>query len=208
MHQYSCRTGELATSDLVPGSPCRPDRLAGTPSRRSLHGIAAAIAVALVVSSCSGSAETSPAPTLPAPSPDTSVPPLGTEVDSRYFASLDASILVTATGYPLYVFGGDLRGGATCGAPCTTEWSPLELSTHSKPQAGSGVNPLLLGSVPHGVGSWIATYNDDPLYVYITDVRLGSGSTVAAGEGLYHGGYWYVMRADGAPIVRQVRPQE
>ena len=51
----------------------------------------------------------------------------------------------------------------------------------------------------------VVTYNGWPLYAYISDTTAG----VAVGQGLnLNGGYWYVIRPDGQPIVPAGDPPE
>lgn len=191
---------------------------ARVPSART--GLAAwavlAASAALLAAGCSPS-DTSAAPTsIPAPTstalPTSTLPATSTSdqsrVDSAYVPALGATVLVDSSGYPLYVFAPDNGKKVTCTGACAAVWPPLKLPSGSEPSAGSGVDAHLLGSDPDPAGGSVITYNGWPLYTYTTDLKLGMGSTVAEGEGLdLNGGYWYVMRANGSPIVHRVPPK-
>jgi predicted lipoprotein with Yx(FWY)xxD motif len=65
------------------------------------------------------------------------------------------------------------------------------------PQAGSGVNQALLGTVKRADGTEQLTYNGHPLYYFVGDASTG----VAKGQGSKaFGASWYVVSASGAKI--------
>ncbi len=145
--------------------------------------------------------------TVPAPA-RTTVPAAGlSRIDSAYLGAVGAVILVDSSGYPLYVFAPDERKRVTCTGPCAATWPPLKLAPGATPSAGPGVTPALLASIADPGGGRVVTYNGWPLYTYTTDRKLGLRSGIATGEGLdLNGGYWYLIRADGQPVVHQVPP--
>jgi predicted lipoprotein with Yx(FWY)xxD motif len=146
--------------------------------------------------------------TVPAPAPTTVAPGLS-RINSAYLATVQATILVDSSGYPLYVFAPDHRQRVTCTGSCAASWPPLKLAPGTAPSAGPGVNAALLGSTEDPDGGRVVTYNDWPLYTDTTDRKLGLKSAIATGEGLdLNGGDWYVIRADGQPVVRPIPPKE
>jgi predicted lipoprotein with Yx(FWY)xxD motif len=124
-------------------------------------------------------------------------------VDSAYLAQVKGTILVDSSGYPLYVFAPDKQRAVTCTGPCAAVWPPLKSTSSASPVAGPGVEAKLLGLDADPGGGQVVTYNGWPLYRYQVDSEVGAGSAVASGQGLnLNGGYWYVMLASGAPVVR------
>jgi predicted lipoprotein with Yx(FWY)xxD motif len=106
------------------------------------------------------------------------------------------------------VFAPDRQQRVTCTGGCAAIWPPLKLAPGAAPSAGPGVNQELLGSTADPGGGQVVTYNDWPLYTYTTDRKLGLKSTVATGEGLdLNGGYWYLIRTNGQPVVHPVPPK-
>lgn len=107
-------------------------------------------------------------------------------------------ILVDANGYTLYTFPPDNRQVVSCTDVCQGSWPPVHLTADVAPQAGGGVNPALLGSLPDPSGGRVATYNGWPLYTYAGDVKPGELN----GQGLnLNGDEWYVIGTDGVVIV-------
>jgi predicted lipoprotein with Yx(FWY)xxD motif len=170
----------------------------------------ALLIAALALTSCNGlSSETGPAP--PTATPATPGPSAGqagnrqVHVDRAYIASLNADILVDGAGHPLYVFAPDNHARVTCTGTCTGVWPPLKIPAGATPLPGPGVSTKLLGTDPDPDGGKVATYNHWPLYTYQTDIELGPYSHTAAGQGLkLNGGYWYVIRPSGAPIIQHI----
>lgn len=106
------------------------------------------------------------------------------------------SVLTTAAGETLYVFAPDARHSVTCHDECAGTWPPLFTETGQTATAGSGVQAGLIGADADGSHP-VATYAGWPLYRYVADA---TGS--ASGQAIdLNGGYWYVMRADGTPVV-------
>ncbi len=68
---------------------------------------------------------------------------------------------------------------------CLTAWPPL--LTSGDPRADDGVTASKLGTITRDDGSLQVTYNDLPLYYYITDVQPGDTTGQAVG------GVWYVV---------------
>jgi predicted lipoprotein with Yx(FWY)xxD motif len=107
-------------------------------------------------------------------------------------------VLVDSHGKALYMFPPDHRRAVTCTGPCAGSWPPLRLAKQTTPSAGPGVHADLLGSDPDPDGGRVLTYNGWPLYTYVADLT----SRQAVGQALnLNGGYWYVLRASGQPVV-------
>ena len=107
-------------------------------------------------------------------------------------------VLTDSAGLALYIFQPDHRQRATCTGSCAAIWPPVLLSPNQHATAGTDVQPSLLGTDPYTGNRSVVKYNGWPLYTYISDTTAG----VAVGQGLnLNGGYWYVIRPDGLPIV-------
>jgi predicted lipoprotein with Yx(FWY)xxD motif len=128
-------------------------------------------------------------------------------VGSANLAQVKGTILVDSSGYPLYVFAPDRQRAVTCTGPCAVVWPPLKSASSESPVAGPGVDAKLLGLDADPAGGQVVTYNGWPLYTYRVDSEVGAGSALASGQGLnLNGGYWYVILASGAPVVRPRSP--
>jgi predicted lipoprotein with Yx(FWY)xxD motif len=184
------------------------------PTRRSRgHSPIVAVLVAVTLAGCSPSASDSAPPSAPSGMPPTTAVPTAApeptpRVDGAYVSPPGATVLVDSAGYPLYIFASDQRQRVTCTRACAEHWPPLKLPAGAQPAAGPGVNPALLASVNNPDGGRIITYNGWPLYTNSTDLKLGLGSAIAAGQGLdIDGGYWYLIRTDGNPIIHRLPPK-
>jgi predicted lipoprotein with Yx(FWY)xxD motif len=94
----------------------------------------------------------------------------------------------------LYTFGADHGTASACYGVCASAWPPL-LSKGSQPGVGAGLNPSLLGTTKRNDGSTQVTYAGHPLYYYSGDTP---GKIMCQAANM-HGGYWYVVNADGSP---------
>jgi len=119
-------------------------------------------------------------------------------IDAKYLSQANATVLVNKSGYALYMFVPDQQRSVTCNVTCIASWPPATISPGSRPEAGPGVKPSLLGTVPLSTGYRVVTYNRWPLYTYQDDVSPG----MVTGQGTnLNGGYWYLMSPNGAPLV-------
>lgn len=108
------------------------------------------------------------------------------------------TVLVTASGYALYMFAPDDHRTVTCTGACAGTWPPLRLPAGATIAAGHGVKASLLGSEPNPAGGRVVSYNGWPLYTYTGDVDAGQ----ATGQAIdINGGEWYVMRPSGQPLI-------
>jgi predicted lipoprotein with Yx(FWY)xxD motif len=118
-------------------------------------------------------------------------------VDSRQVAGL-GRVLVNSNGDVLYMFPPDHRRKVACTGACAGTWPPLRLSAGAKPVAGTGIKAQLLGSLPNPGGGRVVTYHGWPLYTYVGDLVPSQ----ANGQALnLNGGFWYVLRPDGRPLI-------
>lgn len=98
-------------------------------------------------------------------------------------------------GRAIYMFTADTKGKSACYGACAQAWPPVK--TDGKPEAESGVNAALLGTVKRQDGTIQATYDGMPLYYFVQD--QGPGST--KGEEIKHfGGSWYLVSPEGKKI--------
>jgi predicted lipoprotein with Yx(FWY)xxD motif len=147
--------------------------------------------VACAVAGCGGSSARTGRPVAAAGSAVTirvrSLPRVGT-------------VLVSSSGYTLYMFEPDARRRVTCTKLCAAAWPPVKISPGARLVAGPAVRADLLGSDPDPAGGRVVTYNGWPLYTYVSDVQPGW----ADGQDIdLNGGYWYVMRPSGEPLTER-----
>jgi predicted lipoprotein with Yx(FWY)xxD motif len=109
-------------------------------------------------------------------------------------------VLVDGQGIALYLYQTDRRGSPSrCYGICSVQWPPDTLPTGvSRPVAGPGVVPRLLGTAPRTDGTTQISYNGWPLYFWPPDRTPGT----ATGQGLTNaGGLWYVLDAEGNAVT-------
>jgi predicted lipoprotein with Yx(FWY)xxD motif len=110
-------------------------------------------------------------------------------------------ILTDGHGFTLYIYVPDHQGPSVCAGVCAVQWPPLVLPPGvSRPMAGPGVNPALLGTVPRAGGVLQVTYNRWPLYLWQADFAPGMATGQAESMGL-----WYTMSVSGN-VDRQPLP--
>lgn len=93
----------------------------------------------------------------------------------------------------LYVFSADRSSTSNCYGVCAKAWPPM--LTKGAPSAGSGVKASLLGTTKRRDGTLQVTYNRHPLYYYSADMR----GKIMCQHANMHGGFWYVVKANGSP---------
>ena len=105
-------------------------------------------------------------------------------------------VLFDANGQVVYVFENDRPGRSNCtNDECVEAWPPV--LTRSRPTAGAGVEPRLLGTIRRGDGGLQVTYGGRPLYFYEHE---GPGEIKCHNVEL-HGGLWWVLTPGGAPAA-------
>jgi predicted lipoprotein with Yx(FWY)xxD motif len=92
----------------------------------------------------------------------------------------------------LYLFSADHASTATCYGACAMVWPPM--LTKGAPSVGTGLSASLIGTTRRTDGSLQVTYAGHPLYYYSGD----TGSKVMCQHVKLHGGFWYVVKANGA----------
>jgi predicted lipoprotein with Yx(FWY)xxD motif len=116
-------------------------------------------------------------------------------VDLKSISGIPGMALVDEEGKALYLWEADKNGTSTCTGACAAAWPPV--TTGGPPQAGSGVDKSLLGTVKRADGTEQVTYNGHPLYYFVGD----TGSGMAKGQGSKDfGADWYVLNAKGSKI--------
>jgi len=112
------------------------------------------------------------------------------------------TVLVSASGFALYMFALDDHRQVVCTELCAKTWPPVRLRSGADLVAGPGVKQALLGSDADPTGGRVVTYDGWPLYSYTGDVDQGQ----TTGQGIdLNGGYWYVMRPSGQPLEKQLQ---
>ena len=175
--------------------------------RSQIASAIGAVGVGLMLAACSSSSSTtssSPATSSPAAAPAatqasspaaTSQPSGTSTVSLAGISGIPAKALVGANGRTLYLFQGDKNGTSACTGACAAAWPPYTVT--GTPQAGSGVNQALLGTIARPDGTTQLTYNGHPLYYFAADTASGS----AHGQGLTaFGAEWYAVSASGSKI--------
>jgi len=116
-------------------------------------------------------------------------------VSLRAISGIPHKALVGSAGRALYLFEADKNGTSACSGKCAAAWPPDTVT--GTPQAGSGVNQALLGTIKRPDGTLQVTYNGHPLYYFTGD----SGAGAAHGQGSKaFGAGWYVVSASGSKI--------
>ncbi|HWR67159.1 MAG TPA: hypothetical protein VN364_13660 [Bellilinea sp.] len=116
-----------------------------------------------------------------------STPAPGSTIGMEIKVSSNATLgkfLVDEDGMTLYLFTKDTPGVSNCTGNCLTAWPPL--LTVGSPRADDGVVGKL-GTITLADGTLQVTYNDMPLYYYISDVNPGD----TVGQNV--GGVWFVV---------------
>jgi predicted lipoprotein with Yx(FWY)xxD motif len=104
------------------------------------------------------------------------------------------TVVTDGRGFTLYIYQPDRRGPSVCTGVCAVQWPPLVLPHGvSRPVAGPGVNPALLGTAPRADGVLQVTYNRWPLYLWQGDTAPGQATGQAEGMGA-----WYTMSVSGS----------
>jgi predicted lipoprotein with Yx(FWY)xxD motif len=115
------------------------------------------------------------------------------EVGSGFVRGL-GTIVTDGRGFTLYIYVPDHQGPSVCTGVCALQWPPLVLpSGVSRPLAGPGVNPALLGTSRRADGSLQVTYDRWPLYLWEGDLAPGQATGQA-----YDMGQWYTLSVSGS----------
>jgi predicted lipoprotein with Yx(FWY)xxD motif len=162
--------------------------------------------IALMAAACSsGSSTTSSTPATSSPAAPAATQASSPAATGQASATATVSLaslpgipgmaLVGSNGRTLYLFEADKNGTSACSGACAAAWPP-DIVTGS-PQAGTGVNQALLGTITRSDGTLQVTYNGHPLYYFVADTADG----VAHGEATKaFGAEWYVVNAAGSKI--------
>ncbi|RAG84270.1 hypothetical protein DN069_17395 [Streptacidiphilus pinicola] len=104
-------------------------------------------------------------------------------------------VLVDGSGRTLYLLTADTGTKSTCYSTCASIWPPD--ATTGIP-SNSGVTASMVGTTARTDHTTQVTYHGHPLYTFAHDSKAGDVN----GEGLKtFGGTWYVVGADGNPVM-------
>ena len=94
----------------------------------------------------------------------------------------------------LYYFQKDQKGSgkSKCEGPCAEAWPPL--TTEGKPEAMSGVNSAMLGTIKRPDGTTQVTYAGWPLYTFVEDSKPGEDNGT---DSKAFGASWYPLHSNG-----------
>jgi predicted lipoprotein with Yx(FWY)xxD motif len=157
-----------------------------------LQKVAFALGAVALLAACGGS---SSAATNPSPSPSPSPAATGEKIAVATNAKF-GQILVDESGMTVYLFVSDTSTTSTCYTSCATVWPPV--LTTGAPQAGTGAQASLLGTITRTDGKVEVTYAGHPLYYFVQDKAAGD----AKGQGINgFGALWWVLSPAGAAIT-------
>ena len=167
--------------------------------RNWMASVAGAAGIGLAVAACSSTATSSttasPAATNASSAAATAQAAGTASVSLRAISGVPGKALVGSNGRTLYLFEADKKGTSACTGACAAAWPP-DIVT-AQPQAGSGLNSALLGTITRPDGTMQVTYNGHPLYYFTADAAGGT----AHGQGVKaFGAEWYVINASGSKI--------
>ncbi len=117
---------------------------------------------------------------------------------ARLMTAEDAELgtyLTDAEGRALYLFKADSAGTSACYDACAEAWPPL--FTQGEPQAGSGVEANMLGTLEREDGQMQVTYGGHPLYYFARDA--GPGQTQGQ-DVMGFGAEWYLVSPGGEEV--------
>ena len=164
-----------------------------SPIRKSMFFAAAPIAAAVVIAGCGGGGggggSATAAPASPTKAAGNAAPTVALG-PSKF-----GSILVDAHGRTLYDFVADKGTMSTCYGACASLWPPLTVS--GAPKAGPGVRASLLSTTKRTDGTTEVTYNNHPLYYFVSDTKPGETTGQALNQ---FGAPWYVLTSNGTEI--------
>jgi predicted lipoprotein with Yx(FWY)xxD motif len=102
------------------------------------------------------------------------------------------SYLTDSEGRSVYLFKADQANQSNCYDACAQAWPPV--LTQGEPQAGSEVDPQMLGTIERQDGSMQVTYNGMPLYYFVKDQQAGD---IAGQDVMGFGAEWYLVTPQG-----------
>jgi predicted lipoprotein with Yx(FWY)xxD motif len=103
-------------------------------------------------------------------------------------------VLVNSEGLTLYYFQKDQKGSgkSKCEGACAEAWPPLV--TEGEPEAMSGVNASMLGTIERSDGTTQVTYAGWPLYTFVEDKKPGEDNGT---DSKAFGASWYPLHGNG-----------
>jgi predicted lipoprotein with Yx(FWY)xxD motif len=103
-------------------------------------------------------------------------------------------VLVDSKGMTLYYFEKDKKGSgeSKCDGACAEAWPPL--ITSGEPEAMSGVDSSMLGTIERSDGTTQVTYASWPLYTFVEDKKPGEDNGT---DSKAFGASWYPLHPNG-----------
>ena len=143
------------------------------PTKISIRVAAGLLAVAALVSACSGAATPTVATATQAPVTPTQVA-AGATVMAKTIGS-QTILIAGSNGMTVYTFTSDTAGSgkSACSGGCLTKWPALTVAAGATATAGSGVTGQLGTITRADDGSLQVTYNGLPLYFFQNDKAPG-----------------------------------
>jgi len=164
-----------------------------TSMRARLSGVAALIAVGLLVAACGGSAATSGGNSAGGSgSGATATRAADSSLTIGVTAGAHGRRLIGSDGRTVYLWEGDRGGMSHCTGACAAAWPPVVAT----PNAGHGVIASKLGTVRRSGGARQVTYAGHPLYYF--DGDTAAGQTNGQGSNAFGAKWWLVSPAGSA----------
>jgi predicted lipoprotein with Yx(FWY)xxD motif len=153
---------------------------------------AAAAAVVVGLTACSGGTDGGSGGTAAPVDPVAATPQVGTILTANSTAKL-GTVVVDGQGYTLYRFDKDSPKPPTsnCADACAQKWPPV-LATPGTPLTVEGVEQEAVGTINRSDGTIQLTLNGWPVYRYSGDPQPGATS----GQGS-DGGVWAAVTPEG-----------
>ncbi len=97
------------------------------------------------------------------------------------------SFLVGPNGMTLYLFTKDTPGVSNCSGDCLAKWPPLLVPEGQQPTVQPGLTGTV-STIERDDGTYQVTYNDMPLYYWVSDMQPGDATGQNVGE------VWFVIQ--------------
>ncbi len=150
-----------------------------------------------------GMAACAPTPTPLPPAPAPTLAPTGAAPSGAALVKLArvtgfGLFLTDGANRTLYAYANDTKDTSNCTGTCAQNW--LAFTTQGQPQADTGINASLLGTITRADGATQVTYDGHPLYYFVGDKNPGD----IKGQGINN--VWHVLSPRGNPMNNAVAP--
>jgi predicted lipoprotein with Yx(FWY)xxD motif len=116
------------------------------------------------------------------PNPTTTAATLGTASNVTL-----GNYLTAANGMTLYMYTKDTAGVSNCSGDCAVKWPPYTVASAIGLNGVTGVAGNI-GTITRADGTLQVTYNNEPLYFWYQDIKVGDTSGQNVGQ------VWFVVK--------------